>query len=245
MTREKLKTVNQVIMSKLPPILALITIVVSASTFLPIQEVKASTWLFYDDGVFESGLGSPVAVKYSLPSGWTKAYIYTIKFYIHSLNPTTGPDGPHTFESDFYDSDGKTKLPYPSTIVGPLTSTGWFEIDVTSKNIEVSGDFYVSYVGHTPNPMSVASDTENRPVDTYYWDGGTGQWTSWGNIVHAFIRVEVSQDPPPTPTPTTTLEPVSGLVMPTNKLEILTPYLALAGLIAAVSTVYVIKKRKD
>lgn len=129
--------------------------------------------------------------------------------------------------------------------MGPLTSTGWLEIDVTSKNIEVSGDFYVSYVGHNPNPSTVALDNENRPVDTYYWNSGTGQWTSWGNIVHAFIRVEVSQDPPPTPTPATTLTPVSGLVMRTNKLEILTPYIALAGLITAISTVYVFKRRKD
>jgi hypothetical protein len=39
--------------------------------------------------------------------------------------------------------------------------------------------------------------------------------------------------------------PVGGLVMPTNKLEILTPYLALAGLIAAVSAVVVVKRRRD
>jgi hypothetical protein len=39
--------------------------------------------------------------------------------------------------------------------------------------------------------------------------------------------------------------PVGGTVVPTNRLEILTPYLAIAGLIAAISTVYVIKKRKD
>jgi hypothetical protein len=38
--------------------------------------------------------------------------------------------------------------------------------------------------------------------------------------------------------------PVGGLVIPTNKLEILTPYLALAGLIAAVSAVVVVKRRK-
>ena len=38
---------------------------------------------------------------------------------------------------------------------------------------------------------------------------------------------------------------VGGLTTPTNKLDIITPYMALAGLIAAVSTVYVIKKRKD
>jgi hypothetical protein len=41
------------------------------------------------------------------------------------------------------------------------------------------------------------------------------------------------------------LAPVGGISTPINKLEILTPYLALAGLMAVVSAVYVIKKRKD
>jgi hypothetical protein len=45
--------------------------------------------------------------------------------------------------------------------------------------------------------------------------------------------------PPEEPTP------VGGLTMPVNNLRILTPYIALAGLIVVVSTVYVIKKRKD
>jgi DNA-binding beta-propeller fold protein YncE len=39
--------------------------------------------------------------------------------------------------------------------------------------------------------------------------------------------------------------PVGGISAPINKFEILAPYIALAGLIAAVSAVYVIKKRKD
>jgi hypothetical protein len=38
---------------------------------------------------------------------------------------------------------------------------------------------------------------------------------------------------------------VGGISIPINKLELIAPYLALAGLIAAVSTVYVIKRRKD
>jgi hypothetical protein len=38
---------------------------------------------------------------------------------------------------------------------------------------------------------------------------------------------------------------VGGVVMPTNKLEILTPYLALGGLIVAVSAVVAVKKRRD
>ncbi len=39
--------------------------------------------------------------------------------------------------------------------------------------------------------------------------------------------------------------PVGGVVSPVNKLELIAPYLALAGLIVAVSTIFVIKKRKD
>jgi DNA-binding beta-propeller fold protein YncE len=38
--------------------------------------------------------------------------------------------------------------------------------------------------------------------------------------------------------------PVGGVATSVNKLEILTPYIALAGLIITVSTVYVIKRRK-
>jgi len=39
--------------------------------------------------------------------------------------------------------------------------------------------------------------------------------------------------------------PVGGVVMSTNKLEILTPYIALAGLVIAVSAVVVVKRRRD
>jgi len=53
-------------------------------------------------------------------------------------------------------------------------------------------------------------------------------------IIHAVVEGTVSQH-----------GPVGGIITPINKLKILTPYLALAGLIAVVSAVYVIKKRKD
>jgi hypothetical protein len=39
--------------------------------------------------------------------------------------------------------------------------------------------------------------------------------------------------------------PVGGVASPINKLEVLAPYVALAGLITAVSAVYVVKRRKD
>jgi hypothetical protein len=39
--------------------------------------------------------------------------------------------------------------------------------------------------------------------------------------------------------------PVGGVVLPTSKLEIVAPFAALAGLIVAVSTVVVVKRRRD
>ena len=50
------------------------------------------------------------------------------------------------------------------------------------------------------------------------------------------LGLAVNQVPPRT---------VGGLVMPTNELEILAPYLALVGLVVAVSVVVVVKRRRD
>ncbi|WP_455369836.1 hypothetical protein [[Eubacterium] cellulosolvens] len=57
-----------------------------------------------------------------------------------------------------------------------------------------------------------------------------------GGIPHFRLSATLNQVEP---------APVAGITSPINKLAILTPYIALAGLIIALSTVYVIKRRKD
>jgi hypothetical protein len=52
-------------------------------------------------------------------------------------------------------------------------------------------------------------------------------------------------NPEPVTVTVNQVAPVGGIVTPVDKLEILTPYLALAGLIAVVSAVYVMRRRKD
>lgn len=60
------------------------------------------------------------------------------------------------------------------------------------------------------------------------------------------IKIKITEDGIPVKVLTFTYcSTVGGVTMPTNKLEILAPYIALAGLIAITSTVYIIKKRKD
>jgi hypothetical protein len=85
--------------------------------------------------------------------------------------------------------------------------------------------------------IRMATDTDN--------DNGMDEW-----YFRTSERTGTSEDPyieytSTAPTPTPTPRPVGGIVMPTNKLEILTPYLAVAGLVAIVSAVVLVKRRKD
>jgi hypothetical protein len=80
--------------------------------------------------------------------------------------------------------------------------------------------FHCTALGNTPINVKSA----------HYKDPSDGD--NWLNILKASVN-QISQSP------------VGGFSTPINKLEILTPYIALAGLIIAVSSVYVIKKRKN
>ncbi|MEM3048551.1 MAG: hypothetical protein QXK72_04985 [Candidatus Bathyarchaeia archaeon] len=61
------------------------------------------------------------------------------------------------------------------------------------------------------------------------------------NILPPILKVGWST---PTPTPTSTPRPLGGTVMSANKLEIVTHYIALSGLVIVLSTVVVVKRRK-
>ena len=73
-------------------------------------------------------------------------------------------------------------------------------------------------------------NTPINVIDAIYTDG------SGANQTLNVLKAAVNQITPP---------PVGGVASPVNKAEIIAPYIALAGLIAAVSTVYIIKKRRD
>jgi Tol biopolymer transport system component len=62
------------------------------------------------------------------------------------------------------------------------------------------------------------------------------------DITHLQAHSDTDEDPNWQPL---RMGAVGGLVMPTNKLEISTPYLELAGLVAIVSAVVVVKRRRD
>jgi hypothetical protein len=96
-----------------------------------------------------------------------------------------------------------------------------FDITSISTLNILEGDVYLIRT-NLGNYAKLRVDEVNAPIVTftviYQDDGGTGLCGT---------------------------NPVSGYVMPVNRSALLAPYLALATLIIALSTIYIIKKRKD
>ncbi|MEM2998866.1 MAG: hypothetical protein QW542_07970 [Thermoproteota archaeon] len=90
----------------------------------------------------------------------------------------------------------------------------------------------------------VATIDLDPPPDATWWltlmpKGGGGKIPVGGG----FDSVEVHQVPPRVPPSYST--PVGGILTSANKLVVLAPYLALMGLVGAVSTVYALKRRRS
>jgi hypothetical protein len=212
---------------KFPLVLLLLIVIVSTVSLLPMQEVEAApVELAYDDGTYDGHAAQPpagtlAAVRFSLPDGVSSAKLLTARYFIAY--------SPSMFTVYIYDSDFTTKL-CPSFDVTP-GGTGWFDVDLTSKNIVVRGDFFIAIEWLSTSPGIGTDDNSPATGRSYYQNLGE-EWTLWPGL-DLMIRAVI--DP---------ITPVGGVVVPTNTLAILTPYLALAGLIAAISTIFVIKKRK-
>jgi len=120
-------------------------------TLSSLSNVQAQTWLFYDNGF--SGqfgfAGKPfVAVRFSLPSGWLNAKILTARYY------ATGGPGSLDFRAHVFGSDGITPL-LPSPILVSPSTFGWVDVDLSSYDIFVSGDFYIAMEQLPPPPLTI------------------------------------------------------------------------------------------
>ena len=95
----------------------------------------------------------------------------------------------------------------------------------------------------TTYELSGFSSTSTPNIAVYAWLGpvpGTDRAPNIGSYPIMSLSAaapDLFYDPEPAP--------VGGVVMPINTLAILAPYLALAGLVAAVSIVVAVKKRRD
>lgn len=147
-------------------------------------------------------------------------------------------------------SGGKPNLAFPHAFfsfkIGCLAAGATVTITITlPSNVPVGTQFWK--FGPTPdNPTNhwyqipIGDDDDDNVITITITDGATGDDDLTAN---AEITDQGGPGQPITPTPTP--KPVGGVVTPVNKLEVLAPYLALAGLIVAVSAVVIVRRRHE
>jgi len=106
-----------------------------------------------------------------------------------------------------------------------------FELSHPLDSADDAHDFSLS-VGQTVGfGLRIYVDGTGYPLSAY----GLGDILDPSNYANYVIA-----SPPPAPPPA----PVGGVLVPVNKLDLLAPYLALVGLVGAVSTVFAIRKKR-
>lgn len=189
-----------------------------------------SCWLWYDDGSASTGGGPPpggqTAVKFSLPTGWTSARLFNAWFYASG-----------TFILHVYAAKGVTELTASGTTVTMTSEPSTISLagmGIGGQDITVTGDFFISLeftaIGFAGEVASDSGPTQGHSYDSATTPPSFVLLTSRGNYM---IRAEVEQPMPPSGAP------VGGFIGPVNKLAIITPYVALFGLVATVAVVIV------
>lgn len=189
------------------------------------QAAFAATELKYDDGEADTGsapsTGAYYAVRFSLPPGWPRAKLIRARFYkVPSFDAT--PVRIHVFASD-----GATELTSPFQ-VDILSENAWNDADLSSRNIIVTGDFYVAFEWLRDFDPFLGIDTDSPDGRSCQKDNAEGSWVAPEGEDY-MIRAVIDH------------VTVGGCIIPMSVLGVLTPYLAAIALVAVAATVYVTK----
>ena len=215
------------------------------------QNVFSSQWIIYDNNNPSNNgfLAAFVGVRFSLPTGVSSAHLLAVSFYWIETTDTVQGSGmvmamsPQDQIVVYVHITGAS----PSTateltsFIPVMPSLGWNPVDVSSRSIVVSGDFYVAI--EQPVPITVAFDIgssnfEGRSVGGDSLDHVTNSECCGGFGPRNFmIRAEIEPIVSP-------IGPVGGFMEPVNKLVVFAPYLTLFGLVATVAVVVVAPYKK-
>jgi hypothetical protein len=245
---------------KLPLVLLLMMVIVSTASFLPVHEVQAAMIIYSDtqNGVVSNvgafGSGNIVAgddggdhyyrgfVKFSLSGVRGIPSSATLYLYVYSssrdgapaTNPLTNPGlgDCRVYHIADYGTLGASTFNVPSIANDPgvlLGSTatpnvGYVSIDITAavKDDIANGRPFSAYM------IKNTVDTDNdAKVDSWNFEPIVGVPTDRSPYISLSFPA------------------VGGFIIPVNKLALATPFLTLAGLVAAVSAVVVAKRRRD
>ena len=130
--------------------------------------------LAYDDGDAEAGwfkyavgLGGYDAVRFTQP--YESSQILTVKYYIYS--------SPASFNVLILDANRRSIYDKPAT----STTEGWFEVDLSKKNIVLDGDFYAAMKWTVPKRPVLGAD-ETNPHGRSFIVGVDGTWETYAVV---------------------------------------------------------------
>jgi len=217
-------------MSKLAKFI-LSTVLLALMVLASSQGVFGATELAYDDGISDwsdSAIsGAYLAVLFSLPDGWSSARLLKARFY---KGEYAGTD----VTVHIFGSDGSTPLT-PAFTFDMAVDDAWNDADLTAKNIVVTGSFYIAvqWIRGGEPWIGVDDSTTGRS----YWsdDVSPPSWHLLGNAENVQLMIRAVVDP---------VSPVGGKLVGVNRLSVLAPYLALVGLVGAVTVAVAIQRRR-
>ncbi|PAE39105.1 carboxypeptidase regulatory-like domain-containing protein, partial [Bacillus sp. 7884-1] len=139
----------------------------------------------YDDGTSENswfwhGAKNGFAIRMSLEEGVTKSWLTGGLFKVNTEWPSPGST---RFQVAVYDSTGVNGSP-GKRIAGPFeaaaqTDGEWTHVDLTDKNIFVTGDFYLVYVQPDASAIGTIPSLESDQNSTFHdrnWWLYDGTW---------------------------------------------------------------------
>jgi hypothetical protein len=150
-------------------IVATLLVVLSTVAFPDIVKGDLIVELAYDDGEFECATGTwKQAVRFSIPPGWNQAQLLTAKYAVY--NPGL------KFTVHILGADIETDLTQPFDVTPPLQ--GWFEVDLSKHNINVSEDFYIvrEAINGSDYPLLYCSLDQPIGGRSYWWAMYQGIW---------------------------------------------------------------------
>jgi len=195
-----------------------------------IRGVFGATEIAYDDGSPETtsslDVGMHLAVRFSLPSGMSRAKLVTARIY------KAGRSGIE-MRVHILGGNGITELTRPFNFSLAVESA-WNDADVSARNILVSDIFYITVEYLTYYDPLIGRDTSDPKGRSYF--GRPGSWYPVDNDENIMIRavVDLSVMPPSTLGETPAAE---------DMLIVFVPNLFLASLVVLVLLGFVVRRR--
>lgn len=155
----------------------LLTLALVASC-MPVVKAQPAE-IAYDDGSCEQGIGSTFiqwAVNFSLPEGWSMAKLLKARFFIHS---TRGAN----WTVYVYN---RSRIEVASLEVTPPSGSDyWYDADLSSLNIIINGDFYISImtISSPPYPSQMLGIDGNATAQrSFTYNPNTNVWNPSNDI---------------------------------------------------------------